>query len=347
MSDPKTPEQSQAELMAAVEASIADAKTPDPGVTADAPPEPAVEPVADPVATPADPDAPAADPAVEPAKPATEPVPADPFAPVAPAKKPSDELGEIEANAPATTKARFDTLKTKYDEQHARADENERIARQWIDTVAGTKATPDQFTNSLRYLADINSGTRDGLERAYSAIKGEYDLLAKALGREGPGVDPLKDHKDLLDKVEGGMLDREDALEIAAHRAAKNIDAVTASTQASSQQTVADQTDAIEGIKALGNALRASDPHFHAKTQMMTPIIEAIQASGAHPSKWVELVRAAYSKIPVMAPAPAPVAAAAPNSLRPNGAGSGTGGGMDKTPGSAMEAVKLALGRGY
>ncbi len=264
--------------------------------------------------------------------------------------KPSDEFGDLPEGTKKETAERFDVLKGKYDEQaeqfETQKTELERVTQQntdWMETIQSTGANPEQFGRALSYLEDINKGTPESLERAYETMSGELKVLAQALGKEAPGVDPLAGHDDLVKKVEDGFLDRADALEIAGARAQSNIH--KQSQNIADRQTTDQQAydSGLESIRLLGQELNTKDPvAFKAKYPYLKSVIKAVVSSGAPPDSWEVSIREAFNDIeaPVIQETRKPKQAA--NPMRPSGnAGSSE---SAKEPGSAMEAINQALG---
>lgn len=327
--------------------------------------EPAPAPSETPAAeTPAAETPAATDPAT-PAAPAETPAAAAPAAetPAAPAAKPSDEFGDLPADAKAETKQRFDKLRGAYDEKVTRLTTLETQHReaveqveQWRGAVIATGATPEQFGMSLQFLTDLNSGTPDGLERAWTALTGQLAEMAKAMGREVPGVfDPLAEHKDLQARIDDHMdpLTREDAVALANERnrrialeQGQRAQATRAQETRTQQTFEQQQQTALSDIQAFGAERRANDPLYAAKMAAIGPAVKRIVAK-LPPSEWVGEVKALYEETVVAAPAPAarPAAPNVPSPLRPTASPAGAGG-VVKAPSSPLEAARMAIGLG-
>lgn len=271
---------------------------------------------------------------------------ADPNAPK-PDAKPSDQFGELPKDVKAETRERFNTMKTAYDElaaQHASAVERSTA---WEKTVESTGASPEQFGTMLGYLKAVNGGDRAGLERAYDMLTEEVSVIAKALGKPMPGIfDPLElpENADLKKRIDDEDIEPADALEIAQARAAKKIDSVASQTrtQADEEQRVVDS--AINDIRVFGAERKAADPAaFNAKMAVIKPAIDVIIGS-LPPAKWVDAVKDLYDRTVVPAAAQPRSVAKVPDPIRPTGSPVGAGG-VSKQPGSALEAMEMALGR--
>lgn len=259
-------------------------------------------------------------------------------------KRPSDEFGELEKDVPVKTRERFEALRTGYDKLAGERDSAVEQANKWVETVQSTGASPDQFGMTLQYLQNVNSGTPEGLATAYDMMLVELTVLAKALGREVPGiVDPLAEHKDLLDRVEDETLDRASALEIAQARATSRLAQATRTAQTQTNDAKAASDAGLQAVTDFGTRMRASDPAYMQKAAAITPIIERIIGS-LPPDQWVGAIEEAYNAVAHITASPPPVAdpvVTTPKPLRPTSTpGSGD---VVKQPGSALEAVNAAL----
>lgn len=212
------------------------------------------------------------------------------------------------------TRERFEQLTTQKKDVEAKlaeaATERDTLrenAKAWDAAIADTGATPEQYGGALLYLKHINAGTRQGLETAYEMMMSEVKQIATILGKEAPGVDPLAAHPDLVEKVDGALIDRATALELAASRQGRALE--TSLTQRQ-QDAVADQRARVEGgesIKAIASQLRAADPHYEAKSGAFAAIITPIMESGLPPAKWAAAFQLAYHSLPNPAAPPSAV----------------------------------------
>jgi len=255
-----------------------------------------------------------------------------------PTKRPSDEFGELPKDVSAKTRDRFDSMRTKYDELHSRFEEAHGMEQKWVETVQSTGATPEQFGGALSYLKAVNSGTKEGMEQAYEMMSGELSVLAKQLGREVPGsYDPLTEHADLAQRVDDGLLERADALEIAQARAGRTLDSGV-SAQRQEQASIQQQHEAaLADVTSYGAQMKASDPQYGVKAQAIKPIVERVIAA-LPPAQWAQAIKEAYNAVTIAAPAPAPSITAP---LRPTSTPGGNG--VVKEPGNPREALDMAL----
>ena len=216
-----------------------------------------------------------------------------------------------------------------------------------VEMVKGTGASPDQFGQTLDYLALVTkagAGDRQAAEQAFAVIESEYQALAKVLGKEVPGVhDPLAEYPDLQKDVEGGDVTRERALEIAqARTAAKVQQEARARQQQTTEQTTAQQRAIDEGRAAL-NALEAklqADPHYAAKKPALIAKLGEIRQKFA-PDQWAYAAELAYAAIPNPQPAKPP-----PSAIRPGGPRPAMAPAVFENPEDALEAGIAAASAG-
>jgi len=317
-----------------------DAPVPPPGEGAPASTTPAGEPAVPPDSAPKVPESDQPkDPSVT--DPANPPLPGEPNPGDAPKEtRPSDEFGDMPGNIREETKQRFDKMKSSYDTLHASEQEARGLAQQWQETVASTGATPDQFGAMLGVLKDINAGDPASLRRAFTAIEAEYKNLASVLGVPASGVDPLAAHADLQEKVENGVLEQADALEIAQARADRALNQQYQQTSQNRSAVQTAQERGLDSVRQLGESLRAADPvAFAAKNPLLQPMIKMVVANQP-PEKWPGMIQQLYNEIPMPTASVTPIQRVVPNQIRASGAGSM----LDKKPSSALEAVTQALG---
>ncbi len=208
--------------------------------------------------------------------------------------------------------------------------------------IQSTKATPQQYSDSLEYLSLVNSGEPAKLEKALSIMLKEVDVLARALGKPVPGVDLLADHKDLKDEIETGMISRERAMEIAAGRERSKIQTQrTTHIQQQNDANTRAQQDIDNGkaqLNALGERLQA-DPAYAAKRAVLVESLKPIFAE-IHPSKWAATFEAAYNNLKIPTAAPRPTVKIPTN--QPLRTKTPAGGGA-QAPKSMLEAVSNSI----
>lgn len=308
---------------AAIGEALATESTPEPQKTEDVPGEKPAAPVA-----------------VEPAKPEAVKTTDDEIAELGLKQKAADRFRELTPYKAAFKEAGIEKL-----EDLPRIVERAKFADELEQAIVETGTTPEQYGQAIQYLALVNSGQPAMLEKAYEVMQAELATLAKALGKEAPGVhDPLAEHEDLREEVAAGDLTRKRALEIAAQRATGSLTQAQA-TQAreqAEQKAVFDR--AIGDLNALGAQLKAGDPFYASKIAALQPTIALIRER-CPPSEWAARVDAAYKQVVVAAPAPAPAPTLPPpgpvRSVVPAGVNYAA---EAKSPEEAISAALAAMG---
>jgi len=197
--------------------------------------------------------------------------------------------------------------------------------------------TAEQFGIMTAVVGDLNSSDPVRLERAYNALVEETKAIAKKLGKEAPGYDPLSEMPELARKVEDGELDRATAVELASAR--RREAAAREHSQTVNQRTQQDQAlnAARDGLNQLEATLKARDPLYAQKRAILEPIMRQTLRN-VPPQDWAATYADAYTKLNLPAPAPAATRPAPDNPRRPAGGAGGA------TPKNAEEAVMAALG---
>lgn len=176
-----------------------------------------------------------------------------------------------------------------------------------ISRVVESGASHVQFDQTLEYLSLVNQGmTGDlaALEKAWALIEPEIQAVAKALGKEVPGiVDPLADHADLREEVEVGDLSRPRALEIARDRQRNAmVDARRTTERESGQQQRAHEQAVITArteLNELGAELQAADPErYGALAPALVAKVREITAQHP-PHEWVARAARVYATLPL------------------------------------------------
>lgn len=228
-----------------------------------------------------------------------------------------------------------------------------RAAKDGTDLVAmvqETGASPDQFGMTLDYLGLITKagqGDRAAAEKAFEVVGKEYAELAKALGKELPGVyDPLAEHADLSAAIEAGDMTRKAALEVVAARNATKLQGVARERQQAEAQTTQAQQAALtqgrDSLNALEAELMAADPQYAAKRPALVAKVAEIRQQFP-PAQWAAAARLAYQGIVVAAPA-AP-AKPAPGPMRPGGPRPAIAPAVFDDPDAALDAGIAAASR--
>lgn len=210
-----------------------------------------------------------------------------------------------------------------------------------VSMVQDTGATPEQYGQALDMVKLINgamSGDRQSAENAYKFLTAEVAGLAKMLGKETDGFDPLAEHADLQREVDNGDLSRERALEIVQTRNASKMDSQR--TQSMQQQQGQQQAQAagVQALNTLGTQLEAQDPQYRAKLPYLLPSLETIKAS-LPPEQWAAATKQAYDRIPAPPAQPKPKAKPTPGPVR-SGAMRQP---LEPTTDDPMEALDLGI----
>ena len=204
-----------------------------------------------------------------------------------------------------------------------RVIQRSRDADELISMVQETGATPDQYGMTLDYLKVVNAangGDLKAAEEALTMVMSEAAALAKALGREIPGVhDPLAEHADLQAAVESGDMDRKAAAQVAHARFIQQSAQEQRQQQDTSRQNQQQAENARDQLIAYDRQMQA-DPQYVAKRPMLDALVSQIRST-LPPSQWLAATQQAYASIPsVPAPvAPPPQPAPVPNAVRPSG----------------------------
>lgn len=221
--------------------------------------------------------------------------------------------------------------------------------QQWENMVLETKATPEQFGQSLGYLAYINSGDPTKMGQAFDFLLGELQTLGKNIGREVPGlVDPVADHPDLAQAVTFGEMTRAAALELAQRRTAEQRHTEHQSVTSEQAKQKQEFDAGMAAVASLSEELKAQDPAFTEKLKVLAPVLDVIRQT-VPPSQWVEKIRDTYQRISVVvpvaaAPAPAPAAARPPVGAMPlRATGAGTPMARSLKDASEMDAFEMGL----
>lgn len=266
------------------------------------------------------------------------------------AEKPGDKQGKpdhvndpIDARLAPRTQERIRSLADEVKTLREVAENN----GQMIGAIMDTGATPQEFGAMVGYLGAVHSEDPAKLEAAYTLLQSELQGLALRMGKPIPEVDWLNGHQDLIDAVRGGTTTREIAIESAMHRAnakrAKAVATEKAKQTETTQATEKDTETVTAELDALGEELRASDPLYQAKYNIIVPKLQA-EFKKLPPKQWKTrfLEEYARAKLPAKTPVAAvtaPAVKAKGQPLRP----SAPSGGTQKAPGSALDALSSAI----
>lgn len=260
-------------------------------------------------------------------------------------ERPSDEFGELPADAKKETRERFDKMRSGYDKLHGELEAANQRIDEMVGVVTRTGATGEQFDATLQYLGARNSGNPAMLEQAYGILKAEFEEVSKLLGKPVPGVsDPLEGHADLQAEVEAGEISQARAEEIAAARTRDRLNTDFSKRQQETSSREQALTQAYEEIASLGATLREQAPEKYTHhLDTIKAIASMAEQSGRPPSEWPAMIKAQFDRLPD--PPPKQVKPRAPNPVRPGGMTGAPGGNKaHKEASNAVEAMDMALG---
>jgi hypothetical protein len=238
-----------------------------------------------------------------------------------------------------------DRIRTLIDTTKTVTAERDEIKQNFdfmVNGIQATGATPEQYGETLSWLALFNSNDPAQQTKALELVESVAERLATLLGKERTVGDPLKAHADLVEAVRTGKLAPEYAKEIARTRNGQQFR--TELTTNASQETQRQQAAAQElataraDLSALEQTLLSSDPQYPAKKAILVPALKPVLAS-IPPSQWKAKFMEAYKAIKVSA---APTVKKVPVN-QPLRAGKQPAGGQTKAPSSMLEAVSGAL----
>ncbi len=220
-----------------------------------------------------------------------------------------------------------------------------------IKGVEATGTTPQQYGETLSWLALFNSNDPKQQEKALELVENVAERLATLLGKERSVGDPLKGHADLAEAVRTGKLSTDYAKEIARTRNGQTFrtELTTQLTAQQQQEQAAAQElhDARTGLTALENTLQGTDPQYAQKkgivVSALQPLFRKDQAGNwvVPPSQWITKFQEAYKNLRL--PGGTPAAKLGVPKNQPLRAGRQPAGGQTKAPSNMLEAISGAL----
>ena len=259
------------------------------------------------------------------------------------AKKPDPLNDPIPKDLKQETQERIRTLIKTTKEVTAERDKISTDFNMLISGVQSAGVTPEQYGETLSWLALFNSQDPAQQEKALEIVESVAERLATLLGKDRNVSDPLTAHQDLQQAVRAGQITAQFAKEIARTRNAGQFrtELTTQQRQQETQQQQAERelATARQDLNTLEQTLRATDPSYEAKRAMLVPVLKPVFAS-LPPSQWKAAFEQAYANARVAAPAAVRRGAPAQQPLR---AGKNPAGGQTKAPSSMREALDGAL----
>lgn len=212
-----------------------------------------------------------------------------------------------------------------------------------IKGVEATGTSPEQYGETLSWLALFNSPDPKNQEKALELVETVAERLATLLGKERTVGDPLSAHPDLKDAVTKGQITAQYAKEIARTRngQAFRTEINTTATQAEQQRQAAatELETARNGLSALEQTLQGTDPEYATKKSILVQALKPVFAA-IPPSQWVGKFQEAYKNLKLTG---APARKAPTTQNQPLRAGKQPAGGQTKQPSSMLEAISGAL----
>lgn len=275
-----------------------------------------------------------------------------------PAKKEPDPINDpLPKGVSAETTQRIRTLIERTKEADTRAEKATNDFNYLVQGVQSTGATPEQYGETLSWLALFNNPDPEKKGQALDLLVGVAERLATSLGRELKFNDPLEAHTDLKQAVQAGQITVQLAREVARSRnqGSFNTQLQTAASERQAAEAAAAQEkeQARVDLNALEQSLRATDKDYDRKREAILPAVEAA-FKRLRPGQWKDAFTEIYRNArvaprPVARPNPGRPAVPAAQPLRggknPSGAGGNAGNLNSNQPGSALDAVNAALAK--
>ncbi len=274
-------------------------------------------------------------------------------------KKKEEEKPEVEkkveppkkdpVNDPIPKDLKKDTqerIRTLIDTTKTVTAERDQLKQDFDYLVKGVEATgtsPEQYGETLSWLALFNSNNPQQQEKALELVETVAERLATLLGKDRTVGDPLAAHSDLKEAVAKGQITAQYAKEIARTRNGQQFRTeltTSAQKQAETQETA--QREEHEGRTALTeleNTLRASDPDYEAKKAVLVPALKPLMVHVPWKDRKAKFLEA-YKNVQLPR-TPKPTIKASTN--QPLRAGKQPAGGQTKAPSSMLEAIGGAL----
>jgi len=245
----------------------------------------------------------------------------------------------------ASTRERITDLIGKVKTISSERDQAVAQREELFTAITETKASPQQYAESLQFLKLVNSQEPADQEKALSILQAGVDQLARRLGKAVPGVDMLSGHEDLRKEVKDGLISLQRAMELAAGRERGKVEAQRSQqTQQMTQQQAQMQQDLHNGREALNQLeaqLKATDPQYAQKREILINALKPV-FSQLHPSQWAQAFKQSYDNLKVTAPAQAPRAVSKVPVNQPLRVKNPAGGNV-KAPTSIAEAINMGI----
>lgn len=239
-------------------------------------------------------------------------------------------------------------IRTLIDTTKAVTAERDEIKQNFdfmVNGIQQTGATPQQYGETLSWLALFNSQDPKQQEKALELVETVAERLATLLGRERVVGDPLGAHADLKDAVAKGQITAQYAKEIARTRNGQafrsEINTTATQEQQRQSQAAEEERQGRAALTELEATLQATDPDYARKKAILVPALKPIMVTVPWSQKKDKFL-AAYKAVQLPA-APKPKVNGTPVN-QPLRAGKQPAGGQTKQPSSMLEAISGALG---
>lgn len=264
--------------------------------------------------------------------------------PIAEPKKADPVNDPIPKDLKKDTQDRIRTLIDTTKNVTAERDEIKQNFDYMVNGIQATGASPQQYGETLSWLALFNSDDVNNKEKALELVETVADRLATLLGKARTVGSPLEAHADLKDAVTKGQLTQKYAEEIARTRnghAFRSEIATNAGREAQQQQQAAEEErQGRAALTDLEKTLMETDPDYARKKAILIPALRPIMVTIPWSQKKDKFLQA-YKAVVLPKPAAARSSIPANQPLR---AGKQPAGGQTKQPSSMLEAISGALG---
>ena len=265
--------------------------------------------------------------------------------PLVEAKKPDPVNDPIPKDLKKETQERIRTLIDTTKTVTAERDEIKQNFDFMVNGIQATGATPQQYGETLSWLALFNSQDPKQQEKALELVETVAERLATLLGRERVVGDPLGAHADLKDAVAKGQITAQYAKEIARTRNGQafrsEINTTATQEQQRQQQAAEEERQGRAALTELEATLQETDPDYARKKAILVPALKPIMVTIPWSQK-KEKFLAAYKAVQLPKVASTKPTGAPTN--QPLRAGKQPAGGQTKQPSSMLEAISGALG---
>lgn len=218
-----------------------------------------------------------------------------PEAEAEPAKAEGARAEEDDSKLPFHTHPRFQALIQERNELRPQANGFREIT----SFMEFHGLVPEEVGEGFEVMALLKSGQPDQLRKALEWFEPRVQALRESLGMVLPA--------DLQERVDGNLLDEETAKELAETRATaalhtrqEKVRGDAAAEVASAEQRQAQAQAVATAVQAWENGIKATDPDYAKKAEMVQSTAMAMATTGGHPTtpdEAVALAQRAYAKV--------------------------------------------------